>query len=286
MHEDDQELDGPNNSGHIYAREAQRIRDALGLRARRIEHVGASAVPGLGGGPPVEIALVVDDPADAGALAPAPGVRLHVFTPRAPEMTRMIRLRDLLRADPAARARRAAPETLARALAPVIRPVEPADAPALAALYSANREFLRPFEPRRPDAFFTVAGQQERARAEAANAQSGRRYAHVILDGDDVAGAIAIDNVVRGAGQMASIGYFVDQARGGRGLATLAVAAAVDKAFVSLDLHRVQAGTLLDNRASQRVLEKNGFERIGIARRYLNIADRWQDHVLFERLAA
>jgi ribosomal-protein-alanine N-acetyltransferase len=171
-------------------------------------------------------------------------------------------------------------------MTPVIRPVELADAPALAALYSANREFLRPFEPRRPDAFFTVAGQQERARAEAANAQAGRRYAHVILDGEEVAGMIAIDNVIRGAGQMGSLGYFVDRARGGRGLATRAVAAAVEKAFDSLALHRLQAGTLLDNVASQRVLEKNGFERFGLAPRYLNIADRWQDHVLFQRLAA
>jgi ribosomal-protein-alanine N-acetyltransferase len=221
----------------------------------------------------------------------------------------MTRFRDRLRADRADRERYAAAkrelagrrwryvqeyadakddvvaEIIARALAPVIRPIEVADAPALAALYAANRDYLRPFEPRRPDAFFTVAGQTERARVEAANAQAGRRYAHVILDGDDVAGTIAIDNIVRGAGQMASFGYFVEQARAGRGLATAAVAAAVEIAFGQLGLHRVQAGTLLDNRASQRVLEKNGFERIGMAPRYLNIADRWQDHVLFQRLA-
>jgi [ribosomal protein S5]-alanine N-acetyltransferase len=43
---------------------------------------------------------------------------------------------------------------------------------------------------------------------------------------------------------------------------------------------------LLDNLASQRVLDKNGFERIGIARRYLRIDNCWQDHILFERLAA
>lgn len=56
-------------------------------------------------------------------------------------------------------------------------------------------------------------------------------------------------------------------------------------AFTELGLHRVQAATLLNNAGSQRVLEKNGFERIGVARRYLRIAGKWQDHVLFQRIA-
>jgi ribosomal-protein-alanine N-acetyltransferase len=50
-------------------------------------------------------------------------------------------------------------------------------------------------------------------------------------------------------------------------------------------LHRLEAGTLPDNFASQRVLEKNGFERFGLARRFLLIAGEWRDHVLFERIA-
>jgi [ribosomal protein S5]-alanine N-acetyltransferase len=47
----------------------------------------------------------------------------------------------------------------------------------------------------------------------------------------------------------------------------------------------VQAATLVDNVPSQRVLEKNWFERIGVARRYLRINDDWRDFVLFQRLA-
>jgi [ribosomal protein S5]-alanine N-acetyltransferase len=54
-------------------------------------------------------------------------------------------------------------------------------------------------------------------------------------------------------------------------------------AFEELELHRVEAGTLVDNVASQRVLEKNGFTRIGLARRYLRIAGAWRDHILFQR---
>ena len=55
-------------------------------------------------------------------------------------------------------------------------------------------------------------------------------------------------------------------------------------AFGELGLHRVEAGTLVHNRASQRVLERNGFVRYGLAPQYLRIAGRWQDHVLFQVL--
>jgi ribosomal-protein-alanine N-acetyltransferase len=67
-------------------------------------------------------------------------------------------------------------------------------------------------------------------------------------------------------------------------VATAAVGAAVRHAFEQLGLHRAEAGTLVHNVASQRVLERNGFTRFGMAPRYLRIAGKWQDHVLFQRL--
>ena len=59
----------------------------------------------------------------------------------------------------------------------------------------------------------------------------------------------------------------------------------IDHAFGQLDLHRLEAGTLVDNLGSQRVLEKNDFERIGLAPGYLKIAGAWRDHILFQRIA-
>jgi [ribosomal protein S5]-alanine N-acetyltransferase len=157
----------------------------------------------------------------------------------------------------------------------VIRLLVPRDAEALAGLIGANREFLAPFDPDRPESFFTVRGQRERIK----HAQ----HLFAILDGKEIAGTIALSNVVLGAFRSANVGYWVDEARNGRGLATGALAAVVEHAFGELGLHRLEAGTLVGNVASQRVLEKNRFVRIGLAPRYLHIGGAWRDHLLFQR---
>ena len=51
--------------------------------------------------------------------------------------------------------------------------------------------------------------------------------------------------------------------------------------FGELNLHRVEAACIPTNAPSIRVLEKCGFSREGLARRYLCINGVWQDHLLF-----
>jgi ribosomal-protein-alanine N-acetyltransferase len=159
----------------------------------------------------------------------------------------------------------------------VIRRLDRGDARELAALLTRNRAFLEPFEPVRDDRFFTAAGQAARIAA--------HEQLFAILDGEAIAGTIALSNVVRGAFRSANVGYWVDRARNGRGLATAAVAAVAETAFGELGLHRLEAGTLVDNAASRRVLERNRFTRIGVAPRYLHIGGAWRDHVLYQRTA-
>ncbi len=83
---------------------------------------------------------------------------------------------------------------------------------------------------------------------------------------------------------MISIGYVVDSGRNGRGLATAAIAEAVDYAFRELGLHRIEADTAVDNVASLRVLDKNRVTRVGLLRAHLRIHGDWVDHYLWERI--
>jgi [ribosomal protein S5]-alanine N-acetyltransferase len=166
-----------------------------------------------------------------------------------------------------------------------IRVVAEDDASTLAELLTRNRTFLAPWDPVRDDAYFTVDGQRDLLTRSLRRLRSGIDWPGVItVDGAPV-GRVNLNNVIRGAFCSADLGYWVDQAHNGCGVATAAVGAVVRLAFTELDLHRVQAGTLLHNRGSQKVLERNRFSRIGVAPRYLNIAGRWQDHLLFQRLA-
>jgi len=159
------------------------------------------------------------------------------------------------------------------------------DAAALAATLQENRAFLAPWEPLRDDSYFTVEGQ--RAVLERALEAYARESAVplVILGDGQVVGRLTINGITRGAFQSASIGYWVGQSHNGRGLATAAVADAVTIAFTELGLHRLQAETLLHNTASQRVLTRNGFRPFGVAPSFLEIAGKWQDHILFHRFS-
>jgi [ribosomal protein S5]-alanine N-acetyltransferase len=166
-----------------------------------------------------------------------------------------------------------------------IRPLAVTDARTLAQLYSENRDFLAPLEPLRPDVFYTFEGQRRHIAQLTDRRSAGTAYPFVIVAGGRVVGAINLSNVVRGAFQSCNVGYWVAKDHNGRGYATGALGLVCERAFGELGLHRIEAGTLLDNRASQRVIEKNGFTRIGIASRYLQIAGAWSDHMLFQKTA-
>ena len=167
-----------------------------------------------------------------------------------------------------------------------LAPLQRRHALLLAELYRANRLFLAPFQPLADDSFYTPAAQLERVDATRRRARADESYSYAIELDAAIVGTLTISDVVRGSFQSAHLGYWVSKPMNGRGVATAAVGCAVRIAFDELALHRLQAATLLRNHASQRVLEKNGFERIGVAREYLRIAGRWQDHILFGLVAA
>jgi ribosomal-protein-alanine N-acetyltransferase len=165
----------------------------------------------------------------------------------------------------------------------VTRPLILEDAPSLANVLLANREFLAPWQPNRPDHYFTPDGQ--RAAVERLMEQRAAKVCLPLVILDEVggiAGTVTLQSIIRGAFQSCSVGYWLAQSAQGRGLATQAVGEATDLAFEVLQLHRVQAETLTHNMRSQRVLDRLGFVQYGQAKAYLHIAGEWQDHLLYQ----
>ena len=70
----------------------------------------------------------------------------------------------------------------------------------------------------------------------------------------------------------------------GRGIGTQAQLLLVEYLFSVSDAVRIEAGTLPDNFAEQRALEKAGFDREGLLRSAQYLDGRWRDVVLFSRL--
>lgn len=165
-----------------------------------------------------------------------------------------------------------------------IRLIAVEDALPLAELLQINREFLAPWDPIRPEEHFTPDGQLRAVEDALARYDEQTTVPYVIVENDQIVGRVTLSNVVRGAFQSCNLGYWVAQAHTGRGLATAAVRDIMVVAFLEFGLHRIEAGTLPHNVPSQRVLERNGFARFGMAPRYLNIAGHWQDHIMYQAL--
>ena len=130
----------------------------------------------------------------------------------------------------------------------------------LASLYVENRQFLAPWQPRRPDGYFTEGGQREAVGAALAQQSSGSAVPLAILDPEGaLVGTITLASIIRGAFQSCSVGYWVAERAQGRGLATAALREAAHVAFTDLRLHRIQAETLTHNVRSQRDRNASAF---------------------------
>ncbi|MFE5337301.1 GNAT family N-acetyltransferase [Isoptericola sp. NPDC056573] len=165
-----------------------------------------------------------------------------------------------------------------------LRLLDEDDGPALAAAYSRNRAHLEPWEPVRPPEFYDADRQAGLVATELRSHEDGRSVPLVLVRAGEIVGRVNLSDIVLGAFRNTHLGYWVDASLAGRGVMTAAVDAACAHARDDLGLHRVQAATLLHNAASQKVLARTGFDRIGTAPSYLRIAGRWQDHALFQRI--
>jgi [ribosomal protein S5]-alanine N-acetyltransferase len=146
------------------------------------------------------------------------------------------------------------------------------------------RDWLVPWEPR-PDGSPTTpedrASFVARCAARERERQMGTGYGFGIFVESRLVGEITLSSIQRGPFQNAFVGYWVDKAMAGNGLAPEATVAVLRFAFEELSLHRIEVAIVPRNRASRRVVEKLDLREEGVAQRYLEIDGRWEDHVRY-----
>ena len=167
----------------------------------------------------------------------------------------------------------------------MLRPLLPPDFDGWREVRQRNHDWLTVWEPRRSphapdpttdrDAFTARCSQRDRDR------QSGVGYAFGLFVENALAGEVNLNNVVRGALQTGTIGYWIDQNRAGRSYVAEGVVVAMRYAFEELGLHRIEICIVPRNRNSHRVMEKLAIRNEGTAQRFLEINGVWEDHVRY-----
>lgn len=164
-----------------------------------------------------------------------------------------------------------------------------------------SRTFLAPWEPTWPADALTVPSFRRRIRQYAREREARTGFAFLIfrtpspqladqgarrrIGAGGLVGGASLTNLRRGVSQSASLGYWIGRRYARQGYMCEALGVLLDWSFGPLGLHRVEAACLPENQPSRGLLEKLGFREEGVARGYLMIDGRWQDHVLYGLLA-
>jgi ribosomal-protein-alanine N-acetyltransferase len=93
-------------------------------------------------------------------------------------------------------------------------------------------------------------------------------------------GIISLKNIDSG-NKKANVGYWIGELYWGNGIATEAVALVINYAFSILGLEQICAYVYSENKASIRVLEKNGMTKKGEMNEYNQMSGRYKNTIKF-----
>ena len=147
-----------------------------------------------------------------------------------------------------------------------------------------NREHLGSFEPLRDESYYTIESQKRILAEEYRQFLNGNSVNCGIFKEDKLIGKIRLSNIVQGAFKSGIIGYSMDAEEQGKGYMKEAVNLMLKYCFEDMELHRIEASTLIDNVKSQSVLKGCGFIELGLNKNYLYINGGWRDHVTFYKI--
>ena len=168
----------------------------------------------------------------------------------------------------------------------ILRPPQHSDFRLWTALRQNSREFLTPWEPTWSTDHLTRKAFTNRVYWAQRSISGGTAVPLFMFRraDNDLLGAITLDNIRRGPAQAGTLGYWIGASHARQGFMHEAIEAMVHHGFSVLDISRIEAACLPENRASRGVLERSGFKYEGVAQSYLQINGRWRNHVLYASL--
>ena len=168
----------------------------------------------------------------------------------------------------------------------IISVLNPDDVELLVKYERDNRSHLSPWEPTRIAGYFGLEETKKRVELNFKNFQLGSSISLVAFDKSksEIICLCTFSNIVHGVFQACNLGYSISEKKQGKGLMFEMLQASIQYVFIEYNLHRVMANYIPSNIRSEKLLDKLGFQKEGMAKSYLKIAGSWQDHVLTSKI--
>lgn len=143
-----------------------------------------------------------------------------------------------------------------------------------------NKEHLEPFEPQKPDKFYTYDFWENRTKAsikEFEELKSLRLFIFERAVPKEVIGMISFEGISMNPFYSCEMGYSIAKDKQGKGYMRQAIELSIKYVFEELNLKRIRANYTPHNQKSGMLLKKLGFVIEGYARDYIYIGDKWDD---------
>ena len=165
----------------------------------------------------------------------------------------------------------------------LLRPLVVADEREWHRVRHENAAHVGPWEPTLPPGsqLRPVVSFRDFVRDLDREARADRALPWAIEVGGRIVGQVHLFGIVRAAQQSCAAGYWVAESETRRGIASRALAMAIDYALGPGGLHRVEVNIRTDNEASLAVVRRLGLRDEGMRERYLHIDGAWRDHRSF-----
>lgn len=149
--------------------------------------------------------------------------------------------------------------------------------------YLENDTFLKRWEQQKQPDFYSINHQRRILNLEEQFFLKGQMVRFWMFkkedeSNDEPVGSVSLTNIIRGVFQSCFLGYKLGERFTGAGLMTEALSKVVEIAFDEMKLHRIEANIMPDNIKSMNVMKRLSFENEGLARKYLKINGKWEDH--------
>lgn len=162
-----------------------------------------------------------------------------------------------------------------------LRLAAPEDAAMISEYFIQNRDHLKPWDPKREEAFYTLQGWRHKLiKLNELHQHDLAFYCVIVATDGQMLGTISFSNITHFPLHACNVGYSLAANAQGKGIMSQALQAACQWMFESKGMHRIMAAYIPHNVRSANVLRSLGFKKEGLAKEYLLIDGQWQDHIL------